>query len=311
MNDQFVEHHRQPRIAPRHAVERLQPGTHVFQGCDNVRTLFPLEIPPDDLNRFLEAQALQDLNVEEVVEGLPDVGDAVKVKRRGRQQQATVVRHEKLAQGSDVILVADLPGQDLAQVLEHDEQGSAVPAILFSNCGHQRVGDLRVVFFGLHRCEQLRPPPLVLEEFLEYSAHADQEVGEGERPVRFFREANDHDVLAQRFVRLNGVFNAREQVGLADPARTDEQQVVLRFPAHRTTHGFDGVVEQVFTRDARVSQALRARHAGAIQADIRMEGRFRHGVSSTTISALRWRNRRAPPRPRRCRSRFPGRAAAH
>ena len=121
-----------------------------------------------------------------------------------------------------------------------------------------------------------------------------QEVGEGQRPVRFLREADDHDPCVERFVRPNGVFDAREQVGLADAPRADEQQVVLRLPARRATQGFDGVVEQVSARDAGMAQALRAGHAGSVQADIRGEGGLRHGTSSTTISARRWRSRRFP-----------------
>ena len=62
VGDQLVEHHRQPRVPPRHAVERLQSGTHVLQGVENVLALFPFEIQADDFNRFVEAQVLQDLN---------------------------------------------------------------------------------------------------------------------------------------------------------------------------------------------------------------------------------------------------------
>ena len=278
------------------------------QGFENVLAFLPFEIQPDDFNRFLEAQALQDLNVEEVVERLSDVGNAVEVQRCGGQQQTAIVGHEKLAQRGDVVPVADLPTQDLAQVLEHDEQRPATPAILFSDCRHHRVGDPGVVFFGLHRSEQLSPQRFVFEDILQYPAHADQEIGEGQRPVGLLREPDDHDACAERFVGMNGVFDARKQVGLADAAWTDEQEVLLRLPAHRTTQGFDGVVEQVFTRNAGIAQALRAGHPGSVQADIRREGRFRHGVSSTTISARRWRSRRSPLRPRRCRNRSPGRA---
>ena len=287
VGDQLAEHHRQPRVPPHHPIERLQSGTHVLQGVENVLAFFPFEVQPDDFNRFLEAQVLQDLNVEEVVERLSYVGDSVEVQRCGGHQQAAVVGHEKLAQSGDVVLVADLPAKDLAQVLEHDEQCSASPAILFADCGHQRVGDPGVVFLGLHRGEQLRPQRFVFEDILQHPAHADQEIGEGQRPVRFLREPDDHDTCAERFVRLNDVFDAREQVGLADPARTDEQQVVLRLPAHRAAQGFDGIVEQVLTGNAGVAQALRAGHAGSIQADVRIEGRFRHGTSSTTISVRR------------------------
>ena len=183
------------------------------------------------------------------------------MKRCGGQQQAAVVGHEKFAQGGNIALVTNLPGKDLAQVFEHDKQGSASPAILFADCGHQHVSNLGVVFFGLYRGEQLCPQRFVFKNLLQYPTHADQEVSEGQRPVRFLREPDDYNTCAQRFVGLNGVFNAREQVSLADPARTDEQQMVLRLPAHRTTQGFDGIVEQVFTRDAGVAQALRAGHA--------------------------------------------------
>ena len=137
-------------------------------------------------------------------------------------------------------------------------------AVLFSDCGYQRVGDLGVVIFGLYLGEQLRPQRLIFEDLLQYPAQADQEIGEGQRPVRFLWEPDDHDTRAEHLVRLNGVFNAREQVSLADSARTDEQQVAFRLPIHRTTQGFDGVVEQVFTRNAGMADALRAGHAGAV-----------------------------------------------
>ena len=114
VGDQLVEHHRQPRVSPRHAIERLQARTHVVQGFENVRAFFPFEIQADDFNRFLKAQVLQDLNVEEVIERLSHVGDAVEMKRCGGQQQAAVVGHEKFAQGGNIALVADLPGKDLA-----------------------------------------------------------------------------------------------------------------------------------------------------------------------------------------------------
>ena len=222
VGDQLVEHHRQPWVSPRHAVERLQARAHVVQHFENVRAFFPFEIQADDFNRVLEAQVLQDLNVEEVIEWLSHVGDTVEMQRCGGQQQAAVVGHEKFAQGGDIALVADLPGKDLAQIFEHDEQGSATPAILFADCGYQRVGNLGVVFFGLYCGEQLRPQRLVFKDFLQYPAHADQEIGEGQRSVRFLWEPDDYNTCAQRFVGLNGVFNAREQVSLADPARTDE-----------------------------------------------------------------------------------------
>ena len=119
-HDQLVEHHREPRVAARHTVERSQSGTHVLEGFQNVPSFFPFEIQPDDFNRFVEAQILEDLNVEEVIERLPDVGDSVEVHRRSGQQQAAVVGHEKLAESSDVVPVAELPAEDLAQVLQHD-----------------------------------------------------------------------------------------------------------------------------------------------------------------------------------------------
>ena len=155
VGDQLVEHHRQPRVAPRHPIERLQSRTHVLQGVEKVLAFVPFEVQPDDFNRFLEAQVLQDLNVEEVIERLSYVGDSVEVQRRGGHQQAAVVGHEELAQSGDVVLVADLPAKDLAQVFDHDEQRPATPAILFADCGHQRVGDLGVVFLGLHGGVQL------------------------------------------------------------------------------------------------------------------------------------------------------------
>ena len=128
----------------------------------------------------------------------------------GGQQQAAIVGHEELAQGGNIALVADLPGKDLAQVFEHDEQGSATPSILFADCGHQRIGNLGVVVFGFYLGEQLHPQRFVFEDFFQYPADADQEIGEGQRPVRFLREPDDYDTCAQRFVGLNGVFYARE-----------------------------------------------------------------------------------------------------
>ena len=93
VGDQLVEHHRQPRVSPRHAIERLQSRTHVLQSVENVLAFFPFEVPPNDFNRFLEGQVLQNLSVEEVVERLTDVGDAVEVQRSGGHQQAAVAGH--------------------------------------------------------------------------------------------------------------------------------------------------------------------------------------------------------------------------
>ena len=282
VGDQLVEHHREARVTPRHLIERFQSRPHIVQCLQNARAALPLEIPPDDLDRLLEAQALQDLDVEEVVERLSDIGDRVEVERRGGDQRAAVVSHEELAERSDVGPAADLPGQDLAQVLEHDEQGTAAPAILSADNGHQDVRDPRVVLFGLHRGEQLRPPRFVLEGLLQYPAHPDQEVGEGEGPVRLLRKPDDHDARTERFVGPDSVLDAREEVGLADAARADEEEVVLRLPAHRSAHRFDGVVDQVLTRDGGAAKALRAGHPGAVEADTRLSGQFRHGTSSTT-----------------------------
>ena len=114
VGDQLVEHHRQPRVSPRHAIEGLQSRAHVVQDFENVRAFFPFEIQADDFNRFLKAQVLQDLNVEEVIERLSHVGDAVEMQRCGGHQQAAVVGHEKFAQGGNIALVANLPGKDLA-----------------------------------------------------------------------------------------------------------------------------------------------------------------------------------------------------
>ena len=58
VGDQLVEHHCQPRVSPRHAIEGLQARTHVLQGFENVRVFFPFEIQADDFNRVLEAQVL-------------------------------------------------------------------------------------------------------------------------------------------------------------------------------------------------------------------------------------------------------------
>ncbi len=93
VSDQFVEHHRQARVAPGHSVERLESRPHVIDGIEDVPALVPLEIQPDDFNRFFEAQTFQYLNVEEIVERLPDIGNAVEVQRCGGQQQAAVVGH--------------------------------------------------------------------------------------------------------------------------------------------------------------------------------------------------------------------------
>ena len=111
VGDQLVEHHREARVSPRHPIERLQSRKHVLQGFENVRLAVAFEIQPDDFNRFLEAQTLQDLNVEEVIEGLFDVGDFVEVQRCGGHQQAAVVRHEELAESGDFVPLADSAGQ--------------------------------------------------------------------------------------------------------------------------------------------------------------------------------------------------------
>ena len=153
VSDQFVEHHRKARVSPRHPVERLQPGTHVIVGVEDVCAPIPIEIQPYDFDRFFEAQTLQDLNVEEIVKRLSNVGDSVEMQRCGGQQEATVVGHEKLAQRGDVILVAYLPGKDLAEVFQHDEQSAIALAIPLANFGYQRVDHLRVIFLRLHPLE--------------------------------------------------------------------------------------------------------------------------------------------------------------
>ena len=95
---------------------------------------------------------------------------------RGGEQQAAVVRHEELAKSRDVVLLlllSELPGKNLAQVLKHYEEGPATPTVLFAECGYQRIDDLRVVFLGLYRGEQIRPPWFIIEDLLQYLAHAD------------------------------------------------------------------------------------------------------------------------------------------
>ena len=97
VGDQLVEHHRETRVAPRHLIERFQSGPHVVQCPENVGEFFPLKIPPDYLHRLLEAQALENLDVEETVERLSDVGNRVEMERCGGEEQAAVVGHEELA----------------------------------------------------------------------------------------------------------------------------------------------------------------------------------------------------------------------
>ena len=157
VGDQLIEHHRQTGVTPRHPVECVQSRTNLIQGFQNVRAFFPFEIPPDDFNRFVEAQALQYLNVEEVVERLCDVCDGVEVQRCRGQQQAAIVGHQEFAQGCGVIPVADLPAKYLAQVLEHDKQCPATPAILFAYWRYKRISDRGIVLFSRYFGVQLRP----------------------------------------------------------------------------------------------------------------------------------------------------------
>ena len=157
VGDQLVEHHDQPRVPARHPVKRLQARTHVRKGCEDIVTAFPFEVAPDYFNGFLKTQALENLNVEEVVKGLSNIGDGVEVQRRGGQQQAAAVGHEELSQRGQFVFVANLPRKYFAQVLEHDEQCAIALAILLADCGRQRVDYPGVVFLGLYLGEQLRP----------------------------------------------------------------------------------------------------------------------------------------------------------
>ena len=120
VGDQLVEHHYQSRVTARHPVKRLQARTHVRKGCEDVVAPFPFEVAPDYFNGFLKTQVLENLNVEEIVKRLSDIGDGVEMQRRGGQQQAAAVGHEELAQRGEFVFVANLPRKYFAQVLEHD-----------------------------------------------------------------------------------------------------------------------------------------------------------------------------------------------
>ena len=105
-------------------------------------------------------------------------------------------------------------------------------AILFADCGRQDIDHPGVVFLGLHPGEQLLPQRFVFEDIFQDFADADKEIGEGQCPIRFLREPDNHDALTERFIRSDGIFDTREQVGFADSARPDKQKMVFRFSAH-------------------------------------------------------------------------------
>ena len=79
VDDQLVEHHYQSRVPARHPVKRLQARTHVRKGCEEIVAAFPFEVAADYFNGFLKTQVLENLNVEEIVKRLSDIGDGVEV----------------------------------------------------------------------------------------------------------------------------------------------------------------------------------------------------------------------------------------
>ena len=79
VSDQLVEHHYQPRVSARHPVKRLQAGTHVRKGCEDIVAAFPFEVAPDQFNGFLKSQVFENLYVEEIVKRLSNIGDGVEV----------------------------------------------------------------------------------------------------------------------------------------------------------------------------------------------------------------------------------------
>ena len=75
----------------------MQARMHVLEGCEDLASVFPFQVAPDYFNGFLKGQVLENLNIEEIVKRLSNIGDGVEVERRGGQQQAAVIAHEELA----------------------------------------------------------------------------------------------------------------------------------------------------------------------------------------------------------------------
>ena len=136
VGDHLVKHHRQTWIAARHFVERFETRTRVLEIREDVLARFPFKVQPDYLDRFFKAQILKNLNIEEIVERLFDTSDYVKVQRSCGDKQASVVCHKKLAQRGKIILVANLPREQLAKVLKHDQDCPIALAILSADCGY-------------------------------------------------------------------------------------------------------------------------------------------------------------------------------
>ena len=57
----------------------MQARMHGLEGCEDVASVFPFEVAPDYFNGFLKAQVFENLNVEEIVKRLSNIGDGVEV----------------------------------------------------------------------------------------------------------------------------------------------------------------------------------------------------------------------------------------
>ena len=71
MGDEFVEHDDEAGVAPGHAVEGEQLGAEGVEIIEQALLLVPFQVPADEVQGLLFTEVVENLDVEEVVEGFP------------------------------------------------------------------------------------------------------------------------------------------------------------------------------------------------------------------------------------------------
>ena len=121
------------------------------------------------------------------------------------------------------------------EVLEHHEHGALGGLVGATDEGDEVVDDEGIVLFGVKLLVELGPLGFVGELVAQDLAEAQEEVGEGEDAVGFLREGG-HDVAGGELVVLRDFIRHKvEEVGLADAAGTNEEEVVFGSAGCRAT----------------------------------------------------------------------------
>ncbi len=256
-----------------------------------------LQVQPNHLDSLFFRQVRKQLNVEEVVEWLPRVGNGVEVKRSGRNQHATVVAHEQLTHGSGFALLFDLPCQDFIEIFDHDEQRLAPVAYRPPDLGLEHVPYLvAILFFSEFLVE---PPPngggSRGKRVPQDLAHAEQEVDIAEQPQRL-RRAPSYDIpLRKGAITRDFHRDERQQVRFARTARTDKQAMLLGLSVQRAVKLVSHLSQHVVPAHGHLAELPRVGDAGPEQPN--REGMLlvlRHNTSST-VPASGYRIRGASP----------------